>query len=57
MHGAETGGLYMSLIRTCSLNVANAFEYLTALLEHPLEVRSEPAAWMPWSYADRLAAT
>mgnify|MGYP000858272213 CR=1 FL=1 len=56
MHGAETGDLYMSLIQTCSLNEVNAFEYLTALLEHPLEVRAEPGAWMPWNYADRLAA-
>lgn len=55
MNGAATGDLFMSLIHTCSLNGVNAFEYLVALLEHPAELRSEPGAWMPWNFRERLA--
>jgi hypothetical protein len=55
-NGAEVGNLFLSLIHTCELNGINAFEYLLALLRHPVEIREDPAAWMPWTYAATLAA-
>ena len=44
----------MSLIHTCDLNGINSFEYLLALLRHPVEIKANPAAWMPWTYAATL---
>jgi transposase len=53
-NGAHVGDLFMSLIHTCELNGANAFEYLTALHKHANELSSHPADWMPWNYQDAL---
>lgn len=50
LHGAQVGDLYMSLIHTCELNGANAFDYLTRLQRHRAEVSANPALWMPWNY-------
>jgi len=36
--GAQMGDLFMSLIRTCELNGANAFDYLMELLRHAEEL-------------------
>src|SRR6185503_1428677 len=55
LHGARVGDLYMSLIHTCELNGANAFDYLTRLRRHRAEVSAHPAPWMPWNYLDTLA--
>jgi hypothetical protein len=55
--GAQTGDLYMSLIHTCELNVANPFEYLTELQKHGEELAQNPAAWMPWNYRQTLQRT
>jgi len=33
----------------------NAFEYMTALQKHAVEVRKAPAAWLPWNYKTALA--
>lgn len=52
--GAEIGDIYMSLIYTCELNGANAYDYLTELQRHAKEVAASPAEWMPWSYRDTL---
>ena len=52
--GAEIGDIYMSLIYTCELNGADAFEYLTELQIHADEVKAQPARWMPWNYRDTL---
>jgi hypothetical protein len=49
------GDLFMSLIHTCELNDVNAFDYLTALLRHPEELKQNPSEWMPWNYRDTLA--
>jgi transposase len=56
LNGAGVGDLFMSLIHTCELNGANPFDYLTELQRHPEELKSNPAAWMPWNYRDTLAA-
>jgi transposase len=53
-NGAEVGDLFMSLIHTCELNAVNPFEYLIALQKHAGELAKNPAAWMPWNYAQAL---
>ena len=55
LHGSEVGDLFMSLIHTCELAGANAFDYLSQLQRHATELAANPAAWMPWSYQQRLA--
>src|SRR6266545_8176297 len=37
--GAQMGDLFMSLIHTCELNGANAFDFLTELLRHAEELK------------------
>jgi transposase len=54
-HGARVGDMYMSLIYTCELNGANAFEYLNQLQLHATDVREFPDRWMPWNYRDNLS--
>jgi transposase len=46
----------MSLIHACELCGANAFDYLTQLQKHAVELASNPARWMPWNYKETLAA-
>ncbi len=53
--GAQMGDLFMSLIHTCELNGANAFDYLTELQRHSEELKRNPSEWMPWNYRDTLA--
>src|SRR5258708_31812482 len=53
-NGAQVGDLFMSLIHTCELNGANAFDYLTKLQKHAEEVAEKPSAWMPWNYRNTL---
>ena len=55
--GAQVGDLFMSLIHTCELCEANAFEYLTELERHSREVAQNPQAWMPWNYRQTPTAT
>jgi transposase len=54
-NGAQVGDLFMSLIHTCELNGANAFDYLTELQKHADEVAENPSAWMPWNCQEVLA--
>jgi transposase len=54
LNGARTGDLFMSLIHTCELNGANAFEYLTELQRHSAELSAHSADWMPWNYRETL---
>lgn len=56
LNGARVGDVFMSLIYTAELAGENPFDYLTALLNHPSEVASDPAAWLPWTYRETLAA-
>jgi transposase len=53
-NGADVGDLFMSLIHTCELNSANAFDYLTELQKHAEELAKNPEAWMPWNYRNTL---
>ena len=49
-NGAAVGDVYMSLIYTCELNGANAFEYLYRLQLHASDVARQPERWLPWNY-------
>jgi len=53
-HGARVGDMYMSLIYTCELNGANAFEYLNQLQLHAADVGEFPDRWMPWNYRENI---
>jgi len=55
-NGALVGDMYMSLIYTCELNGACAFDYLNQLQLHAAEVAREPDQWMPWNYAENREA-
>jgi hypothetical protein len=51
-HGAHVGDVFMSLIHTCELCGANAFDYLTELERHAGELTANPQDWMPWNYRE-----
>jgi len=53
-NGADVGDLFMSLIQSCRLSRANAFEYITTLQRHADKVYANPSEWMPWNYKDTL---
>ena len=53
--GAEVGDIFMSLIHTCELCGADAFDYLTELQRHADELTANPSEWMPWNYGDTVA--
>jgi transposase len=56
-HGADVGDLYFSLLHTAELAGTNRLDYLTTLLENADAVKTDPARWMPWNYAEtRVAA-
>jgi transposase len=55
-HGAHVGDVFMSLIYTCQLCGANAFDYLTELDRHAKELSANPQDWMPWNYRQTLDA-
>ena len=53
-NGARVGDMFMSLIYTCELCDANAFDYLNQLQLHAADVIKAPAQWMPWNYCASL---
>jgi transposase len=55
LRGAQVGDLFMSLIHTCELSGANAFDYLTELQKHTNELAQQPSDWMPWNYRSTVA--
>jgi transposase len=54
LNGAAVGDLFMSLIHTCRLSGANAFDYLTELMRNADQAAVDPKSWMPWNYTDQL---
>ena len=54
-NGADVGDLFMSLIHTCELCGANAFDYLTELQRNAAVLARQPRQWMPWNFSDTLA--
>jgi hypothetical protein len=55
-HSAYIASVLTSLIATCLYAGVNAVEYLVALQEYRHEVFADPAAWLPWAYANRRAS-
>ena len=55
LHGSEVGDLFMSLIHTCELAGAKAFDFLSQLQRHAAELAANPTAWMPWNYQRQVA--
>jgi len=55
-HRASIASVLTSLIATCLYAGGNAVEYLVALQEHRREVFADPAAWLPWAYANSRAS-
>jgi len=53
-NGARVGDMYMSLIYSCELSGANAFDYLNQLQINTADVTISPDRWMPWNYFDNL---
>ncbi|WP_077028133.1 IS66 family transposase [Fuerstiella marisgermanici] len=53
-NGARVGDMYMSLIYTCELSGANAFDYLNQLQINAADVTRSPDRWMPWNYLDNV---
>jgi hypothetical protein len=49
-NGARIGDMYMSLIYTCELSRANAFDYLNQIQLNAADVTKSPDCWMPWNY-------
>ena len=56
-NGARVGDMYMSLIHTCELAGANAFDYLNQLQINSAAVNQNPERWMPWNYQASLASS
>jgi transposase len=52
--GARVGDMYMSLIYTCELSEANAYEYLNQLQMNAADVMKFPDRWMPWNYRENV---
>ena len=55
-NGARVGDMYMSLIYTCELSGANAFDYLNQVQLNAADVMKSPARWMPWNYRENVEA-
>jgi transposase len=56
LRGAQVGDLYMTLIFTAEAHGVNAYEYLTALLEHASDLAANPSAWLPWTWNCNVTA-
>jgi hypothetical protein len=57
LNGAQAGDLIMTLIHSCELCGANAFDYLTELQHHAIELASRPAQWMHRNYRETVLET
>lgn len=55
-HSAYIASVLTSLIVTCIYAGVNVIDYFVALQEHRREVFSDPAAWLPWTYAASRAS-
>jgi len=55
-NGARVGDMYMSLIYTCELSGANAYDYLNQLQLNAQDVATHPNQWMPWNYGENIEA-
>ena len=56
-NGARVGDIFMSLIQTCKSCGANAFEYLTTLVQNRERLKENPSRWLPWNFKESLCAS
>jgi hypothetical protein len=54
--GAAVSDVLTSLIATCEKAAINTFEYLIVLQRHAKAIKRQPQLWLPWNYAQTLAA-
>jgi transposase len=54
LHGSEVGDLFVSLIHTCELAGANAFDYSLSCSDTLRNWRPIQSAWMPWNHQKNL---
>jgi hypothetical protein len=55
-NGARVGDMFMSLIYSCELCGASAFDYLNQLQLNAADVMESPDQWMPWNYREPVRA-
>ncbi|MBK8204614.1 MAG: hypothetical protein IPK68_20670 [Bdellovibrionales bacterium] len=53
-YGAFVGDILLSVIKTCDISEANAFDYMVSIQKNFELVRSNPDNWMPWNYTQNL---
>ena len=53
--GAFVGDLCMTILESAKLAGVDAFPYLVDLIRNERAVRANPADWLPWVYAQRMA--
>jgi transposase len=56
-NGARVGDIFMSLIQTCKSCGANAFVYLTTLIQNRERLKENPSRWLPWNFKESLCAS
>lgn len=56
VNGAGVANVLISLLATTATAKENGYEYLLALQKNKVNVKADPAAWLPWTYRDTLAA-
>jgi Transposase IS66 family len=54
--GAFIGDALLSIIKTCSLNGINPYDYLIAVQANAEEVKKKPNNWLPWNYTQNIGA-
>jgi hypothetical protein len=54
--GAAVSDVLTSLIATSEKAGINTFDYLIVLQRHAAAVKRQPEQWLPWHYAETLAA-
>jgi len=55
-NGSRVGDMYMSLIYTCELSGADAYDYLNQLQLNAQNVATHPDQWMPWNYRESIGS-
>ncbi|MCJ8305280.1 IS66 family transposase [Shewanella sp.] len=53
--GAEVANKLISLIVTADVAGINIYDYICDLQRHRVEVKQNPAAWLPWHYEQTIA--
>jgi len=55
-HGADISDVIMSVAESARLAQTNLWEYLVDVVRNRDAVRAQPAAWLPWAWAERHRA-